>query len=312
MSKASEIAALLLARDNFLILTHRRPDGDTIGSAAALCLALRKAGKTAYLFRNPQVTETYRDFVAPLQAPEGFAPGCTVAVDVADDSMYSEGFTGHVDAALDHHPSNNGYADVSLVMPEKAAAGEIVLLVIREMGVELDPDIADMIYTAVSTDTGCFAYSNTTADAHRAAAEMIEAGARLERLNKQLFRTVSAARLKLEGLIYTGLRRYRGGQINIAVISLEMMREAGATEDDLDDLAALAGRIKGNKVSVTVRELRPNYCKVSVRTGTEEDAAAICRIYNGGGHKMAAGCEISAPPEKAADMMLEAINEVWK
>lgn len=312
MTKAAEIAALLSGRDGFLILTHKRPDGDTIGSAAALCLALRKAGKTAYLFPNPQFTETYRAFVEPLFAPEGFTAGCTVAVDVADDSMYAEGFAGHVDAALDHHPSNNGYGDVSLVMPEKAAAGEIVLLVIREMGIEIDPDIADMIYIAISTDTGCFAYGNTTADAHRAAAEMIEAGAHLETLNKQLFRTVTAARLKLEGMIYTGLRRYRDGQINIAVISLEMMREAGATEDDLDDLAALAGRIKGNKVSVTVRELRPNYCKVSVRTGTEADAAAICRIHNGGGHKMAAGCEISAPPDEAADKMLEAINEVWK
>ncbi len=309
---AGEIASLLLERDGFLVLTHRRPDGDTIGSAAALCLALRKAGKTAFVYPNPQVTDTYQPFLAPLYAPEDFRPDCTVAVDVADDSMYAEGFSGHVDIALDHHPSNAVYAEHSLVMPEKAAAGEIVLLVIRAMGVELDPDIASMIYIAISTDTGCFAYSNTTADAHRASAELIEAGARLEKLNKLLFRTVSAARLKLEGLIYTGLRRYRDGQINIAVVSLEMMRQAGATEDDLDDLAALAGRIKGNKVSVTIRELQPNYCKVSVRTGTEVDAAAICRLHNGGGHKMAAGCEISAPPEEAADKMLEAINEVWK
>ena len=310
--KAGEIASLLLEKDGFLILTHRRPDGDTLGSAAALCLGLRKAGKTAYLFPNPQVTETYQALSAPLYAPEGFAARCTIAVDVADDSMYSENFSGRVDVALDHHPSRSSYAEARLVMPEKAATGEIVLLVLRAMGVEIDPDIASMIYIAISTDTGCFAYSNTTADAHRAAAEMIEADARLEALNKQLFRTVSAARLKLEGMIYTGLRRYRDGQINIAVVSLEMMRQAGATEDDLDDLAALAGRIKGNKVSVTVRELTPGFCKVSVRTGTEVDAAAICRIHNGGGHKMAAGCEISAPPEEAADRMLEAINEVWK
>ena len=309
---AKEIAARLLGGDNFLIVTHLRPDGDTLGSAAALCLALRKAGKEAFLFPNPQVTETYQPYVVPLFAPEGFCPACTVAVDVADTKMFSFGFAGQVDVALDHHPSNTGYAELSLVMPEKAACGEIVLLVVREMGIELDPDIASMIYMAVSTDTGCFAYSNTTADAHRVSAEMIEAGARLEKLNKILFRTVSAARLKLEGMIYTGLRRYRDGQINIAVVSLEMMREAGATEDDFDDLAALPGRIKGNKVSVTVRELRPNHCKVSVRTGTEADASAICAVYGGGGHKMAAGCELDASPDETAEKMLEAINGVWK
>ena len=309
---AKEIASRLQREDGFLIVTHQRPDGDTLGSAAALCLGLRQAGKTAFLAPNPQVTDTYLPFVKPLFADEGFAPKCTVAVDVADTKLFSMGFSGHVDLALDHHPSNTGYADVSLVMPEKAAAGEIVLLVLREMGVEIDPDIASMIYMAISTDTGCFAYSNTTADAHRACAEMIEAGARLDVLNKLLFRTVSAARLKLEGMIYTGLRRYRDGQINIAVVSLEMLRQAGATEDDCDDLAALPGRIKGNKVSVTVRELHPNHCKVSVRTGTEADASAICAVYDGGGHKMAAGCELDASPEETAEKMLEAINEVWK
>ena len=309
---AGEIARLLGQQDGFLIVTHRRPDGDTLGSAAGLCLALRKAGKTAYLFPNAQVTETYLPFVGDLFAPEGFHADCVVTVDVADDSMYAEGFSGHVNIAIDHHPSNPGYADHTLVMPERASCGEIVLLVLREMGVELDADIASMLYIAVSTDTGCFAYSNTNAAAHHAAAEMIEAGARLEKLNKLLFRTVSAERLKLEGMIYTGLRRHRDGQINIAVISLEMMRQAGATEDDCDDLAALPGRIKGNKVSVTVRELRKNHCKVSVRTGTEADAAAICAVYGGGGHKMAAGCELDASPDETADKMLEAINEVWK
>ncbi len=307
-----EIAARLRREDSFLIVTHQRPDGDTLGSAAALCLFLRKAGKAAYLFPNRQVTDTYLPFVKPLYMPQDFVPACTVAVDVADTKLFAIGFDGHIDIALDHHPSNTGYAELSLVMPEKAACGEIVLLVARELGFEPDPDIASMIYMAISTDTGCFAYSNTTADAHRASAEMIEAGARLEVLNKLLFRTVSAARLKLEGMIYTGLRRYRDGQINIAVVSLEMLREAGATEDDCDDLAALPGRIKGNKVSVTVRELQPNHCKVSVRTGTEADASAICAIYGGGGHKMAAGCELDASPDETADRMLEAINEVWK
>ena len=307
-----ECAKLLQEQDDILIITHHRPDGDTLGSAAALCRGLQSLGKRAYLFPNPQVTETYAPFVAPYLAPAGFEPTYTVAVDVADTNMFALGYAGRVDMAIDHHPTNSGYAPHTLVMSEKASCGEIVLLVLRALCGALDPGMASLLYIAVSTDTGCFVYGNTTADTHRAAAELMDAGADSGMLNKLIFRTFSAARLMLEGMVYTGLRRYRDGQINIAVITLDMLRRAGTTEADCEDLASLAGKIAGNKVSVTVRELRPGHCKVSVRTGHEVDASAVCAKFGGGGHKMAAGCELDAGPDETADKLLQAINEVWQ
>ncbi len=307
-----ECARLLAARDRFLIVTHRRPDGDTIGSAVALCCALRGMGKEAFVYPNPQVTDSYMPFIAPYFAHEDYEASCVVAVDVADSNMYANGFSGKVDLAIDHHPANTGYAQHTLVMSEKSACGEIVLLVLKEMGCPITPEIATVLYMSVSTDTGCFAYSNTTAETHAAAAELIAAGADFQHINKALFRTASAARLQLEAMIFTNLRRYQNGEVNIAIVTLDMMKKAGTTEDDCDDLAALPGKIAGNKISATVRELTENHCKISVRTGTEFDASAICRKFGGGGHVMAAGCEISAPPEKAAEMIAEAIREVWK
>ena len=307
-----ECAELLRAHDDFLVVTHRRPDGDTLGGAAALCCGLRTIGKRAYVFEDPKVTETYLPFVEPYFAPADFQPAYVVAIDVATEHMFSKGFAGSVDMAIDHHPSNSGYATHSIIRPEKAACGEIVMEVLKELCGTLSPEMASLLYIAVSTDTGCFGYSNTTADAHRVAAELIDAGAELEKLNKLLFRTVSAARLQLEGLIYSNLRRFREGQINIALVTLEMMEKVGATEDDCDDLASLPGKIAGNKISATIRELTPGFCKVSVRSGREVDSSAVCAMFGGGGHKMAAGCELNASPEEAVEKIVYAINEVWK
>ena len=307
-----ECAQLLLAQDDILIVTHRRPDGDTIGCAAGLCRGLRLLGKRAFVYPNEQVTETYLPFIQGYFADADFRAKYTVAVDVADSNMFAVGFDGHIDLAIDHHPANTHYASETLVMGEKAACGEIVLLVLEEMGCRPDGEIASALYMAISTDTGCFAYSNTTAEAHAASAALISAGADVTGLNKLLFRTATAARLQLEGMVYTSLRRFHNGEINIAVITLDMMEKAGTTEDDCDDLASLPGKIKGNKISATIRELKENFCKVSVRTGTEIDASAVCAKFGGGGHKMAAGCELNATPEETVEKIVQAIYEVWK
>ncbi len=306
-----DCTAWLRARDGFLLVTHLRPDGDTLGSAAALCLALRRAGKTAWLYPNPEITESYRCYTDALLAPDGFVPETVVSVDLADTNLFPVGFQGNVDLCIDHHPSNTFYAGETLVRPERAACGEIMLELIQALLGSITREEADLLYVAVSTDTGCFLYGNTTADTHRCAAALIDAGADSKALNKQLFRTVSKARLQLEGMVYTGLRSYRHDQINIAVVTLDMMARAGATEDDCNDLASLAGKVAGSKVSVTVRELGPERCKISLRTGAEVNASEVCARFGGGGHAMAAGCEMDCTPDEAAERMLAAINEVW-
>ena len=168
-----ETAALLQTVDRVLLLTHVRPDGDTIGSAAALCRALRDLGKTAYLLPNPGITETYESYAAPYWAEEGFTPDFVVAVDIAALSLLPENakkYASCIDLAIDHHPSNEGFAKESCVLAEMAACGEIIYEIAGLM-TPMTAEIALPLYVAVSTDTGCFVYANTTAHTHRVAAD---------------------------------------------------------------------------------------------------------------------------------------------
>lgn len=308
----SKAAALLAAHDDFRLVTHTRPDGDTLCSAAALCSMLRRIGKRAALFPNPEITEKFQPLVSPYLAPTADAAGYTVSVDVAGPEMLCPGFSGGVDLAVDHHPKNPGFAAKTLLRGEKASTGEIVLELADALGCGVTPEEATLLYIALSTDCGCFCYGNTSADTHRAAARLMDLGADHRWVNKQFFRSFSFPRLKLEGMIFATLRSYRDHQINIAVITLDMMRESGATEDDCDDLASLAGKVRGNVVSITVREIAPGRSKASVRTNELVDASAICALFGGGGHKMASGCTVDLPPQELAERMLRAVDEIWK
>ena len=309
---AQECSQLLLSKNNILIITHTNPDGDTLCSAAALCSALRRAGKRANLFRNPAVTTKYMPHVEKYFAPKSFKSKYIVSVDVATEKMFAEGFDGAIDLCIDHHPTNSHYAKKELVCPDKAACGEIVLAVIKEMCGGITQEEADLLYIAVTTDTGCFQYLNTNAATFRAAAELLEYGADTGMVNVKFFRKASRARLKLEGMIYSVMGFYRAGKISVAIITKEMLRQAGAGEEDCDDLAGLAGRAEGASVNITIRERDNGSSKVSVRTGRDVSSSDICAVFGGGGHAMAAGCTIDCPPEKARDMLLAVIDEVWK
>lgn len=309
---AQECSQLLLSKNNILIITHTNPDGDTLCSAAALCSALRRAGKRANLFRNPAVTTKYMPHVEKYFAPKSFKSKYIVSVDVATEKMFAEGFDGAIDLCIDHHPTNSHYAKKELVCPDRAACGEIVLAVIKEMCGGITQEEADLLYIAVTTDTGCFQYLNTNAATFRAAAELLEYGADTGMVNVKFFRKASRARLKLEGMIYSTMGFYRDGKISVAIITKEMLRQAGAGEEDCDDLAGLAGRAEGASVNITIRERDNGSSKVSVRTGRDVSSSDICAVFGGGGHAMAAGCTIDCPPEKARDMLLAVIDEVWK
>ena len=173
-----EAAELLRRFDHVLILTHVRPDGDTVGCAAALCAALRALGKTAYLLPNPGLTDNTAPYFAPYAAPEGFVPERVVSVDIATPGLLPDNarpYEKRIDLALDHHPSFEGFGRANIVRPKAAACGELVLDIIREL-TPLTQEIALPLYVAISTDTGGFIYSNVTAETHRAAAALMETG----------------------------------------------------------------------------------------------------------------------------------------
>ena len=305
-----ECAEWLKNHDNILLLTHVRPDGDTLGSAAALCSALRRMGKKAALYNNPDITPKYMKYVS--QYVDGhFAYDCTIAVDVAEKHMLPLGFDGEVNACVDHHPTNSHYAGELLLHPEKASCGEAVLELIKELCGSVTPEEASLLYMAVSTDCGCFRYANVTAETFAAASELASCGARVRELNFDLFRQVSRARIVLEGMICSQLKFYKNGAVVVATVTEEMMNEAGATENDCDDIAGIPGKVEGCVVSMVIRELAKGKCKVSVRSQPSFDSSALCAVFGGGGHKMASGCTINAEPEKVCAMMTEALEKLW-
>ncbi len=309
--KAEACARLLAERDRILLVTHYNPDGDTAASAAALCSALRRAGKTAYLYPNPQIGPRLRAYVGAFFAPADFVPDYTVTVDVATERMFPRGFSGAVDLAIDHHPTNSHYAPAECIDPARAACGEIILWIVQALCGGVTKEEADLLYIALSTDCGCFQYANTDAHAFRTAAELLELGADNANVNQLFFRQVTPARLKLEGMIYSAMRFYRDGQIAVNTITQDMLRESGVTEEELDDIAGLVGRARGHRVGITIRENPDGTSKISVRSGPDFDSSALCAVFGGGGHKMAAGCEIQAPPEKARELLLQVLDEVW-
>ena len=305
-----ECAAFLKERDNFLIITHLRPDGDTLGSAAALCSALRRLGKNAALFPNPEVTPKYEKFIEKYVEPD-FKHDYIVSVDVAEEHMFCKGFSDKVDLAIDHHPSNSRYADGLLLHDEKASCGESIMEVIKELCGGLTPEEATLLYIAVSTDCGCFRYANVTDETFAAASELAKFGADIQKINFEIHRQVSKARMVLEGLICAGMKFYRGGRLVIATVTLDMMEQSGATENDCDDIAGIPGKVEGCEVSLLIRELEEGKCKVSARSHPSFDSCALCAKFGGGGHKMASGCTIEAGPDEICEMMVKAVEELW-
>ena len=161
----AETAAFFRQEDHFLLISHRRPDGDTLGSCALLCRGLRQLGKTAHVLCNPELTPKYEQLLAGLTKETVQAGDTLVSVDVASPKMLPANYDGTpIKARIDHHGNATSFTECELVEPDSAACGEVVFHVLRHLGVQLDIPMANALYTAVSTDTGCFRYANTTAD----------------------------------------------------------------------------------------------------------------------------------------------------
>ncbi len=307
-----ETAALLRSFDNVLILTHVRPDGDTVGSAAALCAGLRALGKTAYLLPNPGLTDTTAPFFRPYAAPEGFCPERVVSTDIASTALFPENakpYIDRVDLAIDHHPSFEGFGKASYVRPSAAATGEILYDVLAALG-PITAEMALPLYVAVATDCGCFAYGNTTAHTHAVAAALLRTGIDFHAVNKTFFRTKTKKRLALEAAMLGGIEYHDRERTAVLAVPLSLISQVGAAETDAEDLSALGGQIEGVDCAVTMRELRPDVWKFSLRTGPRINATRACALLGGGGHAAAAGCTVEAPFQEAKRRMLEAIAQV--
>ena len=309
----NDTAKWLQERDNFCILTHRRPDGDTIGSGAALCLGLRSLGKTCFILENSEVTPRFQWLHEGLTVAEPQEGAILVTTDVASPQMLPEGFKkylGSIALRIDHHGAATSFTEHELVDPDSASCAELVWDVLEAMGVTMDAPIAEAVYVGTSTDTGCFRFSNTTDHTFATAAKCAAAGARIYELNQELFETNSLGRLRIQGWIVEHMKLFGGGQLAIVAIPKAVENQLNLTEDDMDNISNFPRTVSGVKMAATLREEGPGRCKLSVRAVPGWDATLVTTKFGGGGHKGAAGASFTCSLEEAAKLVEEAMLEL--
>lgn len=317
-------AELLGEKQKILILSHIRPDGDTLGSAFALKAALQAAGKTVNVACADEIPKRLC-FISDMKTSlrkenyEGFEPEFVCAVDAAETGLlgeYGEGAaeSGCIDLKLDHHPLGSEYARFNYIDGAVSATGEIIYEVIRELEAigkgRLTPASATMLYAAISSDTGCFRYSNVTSKTMRIAAELIDAGAEHSDVCYRLFELKSVGETVAERVMLNNLNIYRFGTMAVVTVTNEMKAENGLSDEDLGGIASKLRQIEGIQLAVSIRQSSEDYksYKISMRSGPSVSAARLCALFGGGGHERAAGAEINADsPQEAENRVVSSV-----
>ena len=305
----NDCAAWLLAHDHYCILTHARPDGDTIGSATALCIGLRQLGKTAHVLDNTQASPFLKRCLPGLtvEAPE--SGDLLISVDVASPHLIPQEHQQYLDRIalrIDHHATATPFTPLELVDASFAATGEIIYDLLMDMGAQMTKEIAWRLYIAISTDTGCFRYSNTSAHTYRVAAACADTGADLYPITQELFDTTSISELKLQNWVVEHARFLCGGQA--AVCGIPKAMEQSVSREDLEGISGFLRSIEGVRIAATLREIEGG-CKASVRAVPGLDAGAVCTVFGGGGHKGAGGANLAMPIEVAMDLVADALEK---
>jgi len=324
----SGIAAMLEKYGEIVIFPHISIDGDGLGSSLAFGLALEKKNKSVRICLDEEIPCLFeflpgRHLIELFDNSKGLAdvkknahpsPSCAmIALDTGDTERLGKraDMFGKCPVTLniDHHATNTKYALYNYVRPDASAAGEIVYDIIREMGVDVDEDMATCLYVAIATDTGGFRFSNTTPAAHRIAADLIGAGVDVALVSQQVFDSISYEKLKLLGMAANSLELLEDRKIAVMVITDGMMQCAGAKEEDSEGIINFARNIRGVEAAILLRELSGGEVRVNLRSNFHADVSEIARKYMGGGHKRAAGCTVKGSLE---EIKHELVREIKK
>ncbi len=290
-----QAAQRLIENDNILILSHRNPDGDTLGCGSALMRALAALGKNVRHDCNDKIPEKFSYLFDGVEKKD-FKEDFIVSVDVAERRLlgdsFNEKYGDMVDLSFDHHGISKLFAKETYCESGSASACEVIYLLIKELGVKIDSDIASFLYTGMSTDTGCFRYSNVTPRTHRIAAALIESGADHARINVRMFETKSMNDFIFQKMCLDNLKLYGEGKIALITVTRKMLSDCSLDKSALDAIKPITRQIEGVEIGITVKEEDGGNVGVSLRTGENYDAAEICAHFGGGGHMRAAGCQL--------------------
>ena len=305
-------AQILREKDNILILTHAHPDGDTLGCGFALCRALLELGKKARVICADEIQKKYAYLMQDLDMPS-FDEDYVVAVDVATENLLGslqDVYGGKIDMCIDHHGSNTDYAKYLLLNADAAAACESIFKVIKALGVDIDKNIANCLYTGLTTDTGCFRYSSATSNTYRAAAELIDLGADNGKINRIMFETKTKTYAALERMAIEGMQFFCNERICVITVTQDMYKKTGSNEQETEAIAPLTRQTEGVEIGLTIREKPDGTCKCSIRTYESVDASALAACFGGGGHKQASACKFDCGVEEAKQMLVKKSEEM--
>jgi len=318
-TQQTDLAAVvdaLRSHDRFLVTTHENPDGDALGSLLATKLGLEQLGKDVTIFLTgpaPLPQEySFMDLGSLLREPPPDADErVLVAVDCASQSRLGAG-TALIERApltidIDHHHDNSRFGDLNLIVADASSTSEIMRDLFRELGVEVTPEIAEPLYIALVTDTGRFQYSNTSSKALRLAAELVDAGADVQRVFQGVYESVEFPKLKLLARALERAQSFDDGRLVVSYLLKADFGEVGAQEPYSEGIIDYLRSVEGAEMVALIRQPpRPDgpRHRVSLRASTDRiDVSAIARASGGGGHRQAAGFSSELPLEEVIEFL---------
>ncbi len=309
----NEAAEMLKAHDNYTILTHSSPDGDTVGCGYGLCRALRKIGKKANVVCGDEISKHF-SFMWEGVEPMEFQEETVISVDVADYRLMNgleEAYRNKVLLSIDHHVSHVDFAQYLCLEPDVAACCQTVYKIIKAMGIGLDKGIAACLYTGIATDSGCFKFSSVTPETHRIAADLLEYDFGFANINYQLFDLKSRELIALEEKIYREMEFYLDGKCAAVFLTKAVLDSIDS--EDANQINGIPRRIEGVEVGVVVKEKKKCVWKASLRANNTVDVQKIASAFGGGGHKNASGCTFEVDnPQKVMELLVPEIEKALK
>ncbi len=309
-----EIGKILKEKNSFLIVTHKNPDGDAIGSSFALYNVLKELGKTVYIEIPTKPAYIY-DFLEDYSIVEITSNSKDVEVVIALDSaemhrcgLEKDYIKDKLLINIDHHKTNPGYGDINLIEPDAAAVGCIVYEILKINNFPITKKTAEYLYLSILTDTGSFRYSSTTPKTFKIAAELLEKGVEPWYIASNVYEREVPETYKLLALTLDTLELHLGGKLALLYTTQDMFKKTNTTADNTESFVNYARSIRGVEVGVFLREDEQCVFKISIRSKGNVDVSEIATRFEGGGHKNAAGGTIRAPLEEAKQKIIEAFN----
>ncbi len=309
-----EIGKIIKEKNSFLVVTHKNPDGDAIGSSFALYNVLKELGKTVYIEIPTKPAYIY-DFLDDYNAVEITTNSKDVEVVIALDSaemhrcgLDKEYVKDKLLINIDHHKTNPGFGNINLIEPEAAAVGCIVYDILKSNGLPITKKTAEYLYLSILTDTGSFRYSSTSPKTFKVAAELLEKGVEPWYIASNVYEREKPETYKLLSLTLDTLELHLSGKLALLYTTQDMFKRTNTTADNTESFVNFARSIRGVEVGVFLREDEPNVFKISIRSRGSVDVSEVAAKFEGGGHKNAAGGTLRAPLKEAKKKIIDAFS----